>query len=87
MAPQHEKSTAATLRSKNKTKIVHVSYRSEANRINPRNCFCPQGRTFAAIIKSYLQLSEPLNDVFLPMYDTEKGSKYLNAVRCQLQNA
>lgn len=35
-----------------------------------------QGRTFSAIIKSFLTLSSPLNDVYLPIYNTKEGSKF-----------
>lgn len=37
------------------------------------------GRTFAAIIKNFLQLSGPLNNCYLPLYHTEEGRKIYNA--------
>lgn len=33
-----------------------------------------QGRTFASIIKSFLQLSDTLNTEYLPLYATDEGS-------------
>ncbi|XP_058815791.1 beta-alanyl-dopamine/carcinine hydrolase isoform X2 [Topomyia yanbarensis] len=36
------------------------------------------GRTFAAIIKNFLQLSGPLNDTYLPLYKTDEGRKVYN---------
>lgn len=36
------------------------------------------GRTFAAIIKNFLQLSGPLNDTYLPLYNTDEGRKVYN---------
>lgn len=36
------------------------------------------GRNFAAIIKSFLQLSGPLNDTYLPLYNTDEGRKVYN---------
>lgn len=36
-----------------------------------------QGRTFGALIKNFLQLSGPLNDTYLPLYETPEGRKYL----------
>lgn len=37
------------------------------------------GRTFAALIKNFLQLSGPLNDTYLPLYNTDEGRKVYNA--------
>lgn len=37
------------------------------------------GRTFAALIKKFLQLSGPLNDTYLPLYNTDEGRKVYNA--------
>ncbi|XP_058443910.1 beta-alanyl-dopamine/carcinine hydrolase [Malaya genurostris] len=36
------------------------------------------GRTFAAIIRNFLQLSGPLNDTYLPLYNTDEGRKVYN---------
>lgn len=36
------------------------------------------GRTFGSIIKSFLQLSQPLNEVYLPLYATEEGKTAYN---------
>ncbi|KXJ78689.1 hypothetical protein RP20_CCG003865, partial [Aedes albopictus] len=36
------------------------------------------GRTFAALIKNFLQLSGPLNDTYLPLYNTDEGRKVYN---------
>lgn len=36
------------------------------------------GRTFAAVIKNFLQLSGPLNDTYLPLYNTDEGRKVYN---------
>lgn len=33
-----------------------------------------QGRNFSAIIKSFLTISAPLNDEYLPLYKTKEGS-------------
>lgn len=33
-----------------------------------------QGRNFSAIIKSFMTISGPLNDEYLPLYKTEEGS-------------
>lgn len=35
-----------------------------------------QGRTFGSIIKNFLQLSGPLNEAYLPLYNTTEGRKY-----------
>ncbi|XP_050083525.1 uncharacterized protein LOC126570075 [Anopheles aquasalis] len=37
------------------------------------------GRTFGAIIKNFLQLSGPLNESYLPLYNTDEGRKVYNA--------
>uniref|UniRef100_A0A336M098 CSON009422 protein n=1 Tax=Culicoides sonorensis TaxID=179676 RepID=A0A336M098_CULSO len=36
------------------------------------------GRTFGAIIKNFLQLSNPLNESYLPLYNTDEGRKVYN---------
>lgn len=36
------------------------------------------GRNFAALIKNFLQLSGPLNDTYLPLYNTDEGRKVYN---------
>ncbi|XP_055623053.1 beta-alanyl-dopamine/carcinine hydrolase [Toxorhynchites rutilus septentrionalis] len=36
------------------------------------------GRTFAALIKNFLQLSGPLNETYLPLYNTDEGRKVYN---------
>lgn len=36
------------------------------------------GRTFASLIKNFLQLSGPLNETYLPMYNTDEGRKVYN---------
>ncbi|XP_063706790.1 beta-alanyl-dopamine/carcinine hydrolase [Culicoides brevitarsis] len=36
------------------------------------------GRTFGAIIKNFLQLSGPLNESYLPLYNTPEGRKVYN---------
>lgn len=33
-----------------------------------------QGRNFSAIIKSFMTISGPLNDEYLPLYKTKEGS-------------
>lgn len=43
--------------------LIHNQYRKK------------QGRTFGALIKSFLQLAGPLNEDYLPMYNTPAGSK------------
>ncbi|XP_055909851.1 beta-alanyl-dopamine/carcinine hydrolase [Eupeodes corollae] len=45
------------------------------------------GRTFAAIIKSFLQLSQPLNEVYLPLYATDEGrNAYNETLECVKQS-
>ncbi|XP_055534896.1 beta-alanyl-dopamine/carcinine hydrolase isoform X2 [Wyeomyia smithii] len=36
------------------------------------------GRNFASLIKNFLQLSGPLNDTYLPLYNTDEGRKVYN---------
>lgn len=35
-----------------------------------------QGRTFGSMIKNFLMLSQPLNETYLPQYNTTKGREY-----------
>ena len=36
-----------------------------------------QGRTFGSLIHNFLKLSGPLNNVYLPLYHTPDGRKYI----------
>lgn len=44
--------------------------------------FC-QGRTFSGIIKHFLKIYRPLNETYLPLYETEAGKKiYEETLSC-----
>ncbi|XP_061392311.1 beta-alanyl-dopamine/carcinine hydrolase [Musca vetustissima] len=45
------------------------------------------GRTFASMIKNFLLLSGPLNDVYLPLYATEKGKNAYNETLETVKNS
>uniref|UniRef100_A0A1B0FPQ1 Uncharacterized protein n=1 Tax=Glossina morsitans morsitans TaxID=37546 RepID=A0A1B0FPQ1_GLOMM len=45
------------------------------------------GRTFASLIKSFLQLSIPLNNEYLPLYNTEKGKNAYNETLETVKNS
>ncbi|XP_037937663.1 uncharacterized protein LOC119671184 [Teleopsis dalmanni] len=45
------------------------------------------GRTFGSVIKSFLQLSGPLNESYLPLYNTEKGKNVYNETLESVKNS